>query len=123
MVGHAGNLAIPQFKKRADSQIISLSAGYWQAVIRGEVFAAYKKLGCGAVLLVAGKDNKFFDRFPVTAIHALKECTKGFFSGLSGTLVNLVDDVIGEHGEKRFAVAGIEGGVIVLNQRFHGREF
>lgn len=116
VIGDAGNFAVALFEECADPQVISLAAGRRKAVIGGEIFSTDEKLGGGAIGNVAGEHHEFFHRFLITAIHALEECPEGILSFFRGALVNLVNDIVSEQGQQCFAVAGIEGSVIILDE-------
>ena len=74
----------------------------------------------GAADIGTGEDDQVLHLLAVGAVHAAEERAEGRDADLDTAFVDLVDDVGMQEREQGFAVTGIEGLIILTDERVHG---
>jgi hypothetical protein len=78
------------------------------------------ELGGGAGGVRAGEDHEVLDLLAVSTIHTAEEGAESRDADLDAAFVDLVDDIRMEEREQRLTVAGVEGLIVLTDERVHG---
>ncbi len=116
VIGDSADSALGDLEKGPDSKVVGLTIGGGETFIGGEVSAADEKLGCGAVAAGVAHDGEVFDMLGVTAVHPAEEEAKGVHADLALALIDVMNDGGVKQVEEGIAVAGVESGVVELDE-------
>ena len=120
IVRNTSHLAVLDLEESPDPEVILLAGGGREAFVGLKVFAADIELSGGAGGVRAGEDDKVLHLLAVSTVHAAEEGAESRDADLDAAFVDLVDDVRVQEGEQGFAVTGIEGLIILTNERVQG---
>jgi hypothetical protein len=116
VIGDSTDLALGDFKKCSDAKVVGLTGGRWETFVGGQVGAADEEFGCGMVTVRVAHDGEVLDLLGVAAIHPVQELAEGVQADLTLALIDVMDYGGVKKFEEGVAVAGVEGGVVELDE-------
>ena len=122
VIADARDPPLPQLEKRAHWQQVRLPCRRRQALIRGKISSVNHEFRSRPLVIGADHHHQVFHALGITALHSRKECAEGSTPDLARALVDVMRHILGKASQHSRPIAGVEGGVIRLNQtRAHAR--